>query len=153
MPAGLPKIEIIFTLNSDGILKVKAKELRSDTSQEIEIRPTYGISEEEMSLMLLDSIKNAKEDMQTKALLEAVTEAQTNLLATQKFLKQNDSWLSNDEKQTIMELYNRLEEATKGNDKDIIYSIMQELNDYSEPLAHKAMDYSIAQSLKGTKIE
>lgn len=153
MPAGLPKIEIIFTLNSDGILKVKAKELRSDTSQEIEIRPTYGISEEEMSLMLLDSIKNAKEDMQTKALLEAVTEAQTNLLATQKFLKQNDSWLSNAEKQTIMELYNRLEEATKGNDKDIIYSIMQELNDYSEPLAHKAMDYSIAQALKGTKIE
>ena len=153
MPAGLPKIEIIFMLNSDGILKVKAKELRSNTSQEIEIRPTYGISEEEMSLMLLDSIKNAKEDMQTKALLEAITEAQTNLLATQKFLKQNDSWLSNTEKQTILGLYNRLEEATKGNDKDIIYSIMQELNDYSEPLAHKAMDFSIAQSLKGTKIE
>lgn len=153
MPAGLPKIEIVFMLNADGILRVKAKELRSNTEQEIEIKPTYGISEEEMALMLLDSIKNAQTDMQTKALLEAVNEAQGTLLATTKFLIQNGDWLSESEKNKISELRANLENATKGTDKDLIYKILQDLNDFSTPLAQKALDISISHALKGTKIE
>ncbi|MBL7832254.1 MAG: Hsp70 family protein, partial [Saprospiraceae bacterium] len=153
MPAGLPKIEIVFMLNADGILRVKAKELRSNTEQEIEIKPTYGISEEEMALMLLDSIKNAQTDMQTKALLEAVNEAQGTLLATTKFLIQNGDWLSESEKNKISELRANLENATKGTDKDLIYKLLQDLNDFSTPLAQKALDISISHALKGTKIE
>lgn len=153
MPAGLPKIEIIFILNADGILKVKAKELRSGTEQEIDIKPTYGISEEEMALMLLDSIKNAQIDMVTKALLEAVNEANGTLLATTKFLKQNADWLSTEESEGIIERRDKLELATKGQDKDLIYRLLQELNDFSTPLAQKALDISIAHALKGTKID
>ncbi|MGI9160381.1 MAG: Fe-S protein assembly chaperone HscA, partial [Saprospiraceae bacterium] len=75
MPAGLPKIDIRFLLNADGILTVRARELRSGVEQEIEIRSMYGISEEDMARMLLDSIARAKEDMAARALLEARNEA------------------------------------------------------------------------------
>ncbi len=153
MPAGLPKIEIIFILNADGILKVKAKELRSGIDQEIDIKPTYGISEEEMALMLLDSIKNAQSDMVTKALLEAINEANGTLLATGKFLKQNATWLTDSESNRIIELRDKLENSTKGQDKDLIYQLLQELNDFSTPLAQKALDFSISHALKGTRIE
>ena len=71
MPEGLPKIEVHFIINADGIMKVRAKELRSGLEQAIDIKPTYGISEEEMAKMLLDSIKNAQND-RTKAFLSKV---------------------------------------------------------------------------------
>ena len=69
MPMGLPKIEIQFILNADGILTVKATELRSNVAQEIEIKSSYGLSEEEMALMLLESIKHAETDMHALSLI------------------------------------------------------------------------------------
>ncbi|RMG80344.1 MAG: Fe-S protein assembly chaperone HscA, partial [Bacteroidetes bacterium] len=75
MPAGLPKIEIHFILDADGILQVRAKELRSNVQTSIQIKSTYGISEEEMAKMLLDSIQNAASDMKIRGLLEARNEA------------------------------------------------------------------------------
>ena len=75
MPAGIPKIEIQFILNADGILKVKAMELRSNIETEVEIRSQYGLSEEEMGKMLLESIQNAESDMKVRALLESRNEA------------------------------------------------------------------------------
>ncbi|MEL6988199.1 MAG: Fe-S protein assembly chaperone HscA, partial [Bacteroidota bacterium] len=75
MPAGIPKIEIQFLINADGILKVKASELRSNVATEIDIKSQYGISEEDMAKMLLDSIQNAETDMRQRAFLEAKNEA------------------------------------------------------------------------------
>ena len=69
MPAGIPKIEIHFLLNADGILKVRAKELRSGVEQTVEMKSPYGISEEEMGRMLLESIQNAKDDVKIRALI------------------------------------------------------------------------------------
>ena len=99
MPAGIPEIEIHFLLNADGILKVRAKELRSGLEQTVEMRPTYGISEAEMGKMLLDSIKNAKDDMATRALIEAQTEANNILLSAGKFLQQNEAILTPEEEE------------------------------------------------------
>ncbi|HMG16441.1 MAG TPA: Hsp70 family protein, partial [Saprospiraceae bacterium] len=152
MPAGIPKIEIVFTLDADGILKVKAKELRSNTEQEIEIKSTYDISEEEMALMLIDSIQNAEADMKTKALLEAINEANANVTATNKFLNQNKDWLSDKNIDTILSLQSKLLESIEARDKDLIYQCLEELNAYSEPLAQEAMDKAILSSLKGKKI-
>ena len=64
MPAGLPKVDINFILNADGILKVQAIELRSGVKQEVEVKPTYGLTDDEVERMLLDSIANAKEDVE-----------------------------------------------------------------------------------------
>ena len=152
MPAGLPKVEIIFTINADGILKVKAKELRSDLEQEIEIKPTYGITEEEMALMLIDSIKNAESDIHFKALQEARNEAEGTLLSTKKFLQQNATWLKTDEVKFLNEMHEKIKLAVAGDDKDLIYSLLEELNLYSTPLAEKALDISVSKALKGTHI-
>ncbi|MCB0573083.1 MAG: Hsp70 family protein, partial [Saprospiraceae bacterium] len=152
MPAGLPKIDIQFILNADGILTVRARELRSDLAQEIEIRPTYGISEEQMATMLLDSIKNAQSDMTVRGLLEARNEASNLLNSGEKFLKQNDGILSEAEKATTNALLKALHEAAKGDDKDVIHRAIDELNDFTSPLAHRAMDVTIRDAMKGKKV-
>lgn len=153
MPAGLPKIEIHFMLDADGILRVKAQELRSGVQQEVEMRAQYGISEEEMALMLIDSIHHAKEDMQLRALLEARNEANSVLMAADRFLQQNESLLSIAEKNTIRQLCEALTTAVSGDDKDLINQHMEALNTYSAPLAHKALEANVAQALKGRRAE
>ncbi|CAA6825412.1 MAG: Chaperone protein DnaK [uncultured Aureispira sp.] len=152
MAAGIPKIEIHFLLNADGILKVRAKELRSGVEQTVEMRSPYGISEEEMGRMLLESIQNAKGDMAVRALIEARTEAQNVVLASHKFIKQNATILTKDEAEKTIELVTALELASKGEDKDLIHQRMEELNDYSTPLAHRALDANIVAAMKGKKV-
>jgi len=152
MAAGLPKIEIHFILDADGILKVKAQELRSKVEQEIEIRSQYGLSEEEMAKMLIESIQNAEADMNIRGLLEARNEANNILLSAKKFMKQNDAILSIEEKETTISLVKNLDRVTKGNDKDLINKAMDELNEFTAPLAHRALDVNIAAAIKGKKI-
>lgn len=152
MPAGLPKIDIHFILNADGILTVKAKELRSEVEQQIEVKPTYGISEEEMALMLLDSIHNAQSDMQTRGLLEARNEANNLLLSGRKFLEQNKDILSTEETDHTNALLNHLREASEKEDKDVILAAIESLNTYTMPLAHRAMDHTVGAALSGKQL-
>ena len=152
MPAGLPKIDIQFYLDADGILQVKASELRSGTVQEITIRAAYSLSEEEMALMLIDSMQNAQTDMQTRALLEARNEANNIVLAAEKFLIQNTHILSSYEKNKTKRLSKALKTSTQGDDKDAILAAIETLNQYTEPLAHRALDVNIAVAMKGKQI-
>nr|MBP6811450.1 molecular chaperone DnaK [Saprospiraceae bacterium] len=146
MPAGLPKIDIQFILNADGILTVRARELRSNLETQVEIRPTYGISEEEMALMLIDSIQNAESDIAARGLLEARNEANNILLSGEKFLIQNAAILSAEEQNETRALLNTLRETVAGTDKDSILSAMESLNEYTAPLAHRALDVNIREA-------
>ncbi len=152
MPAGLPKIDIQFILDADGILTVRATELRSNTAQQIDIRPTYGISEEQMALMLLDSIQHAQGDMKIRGLLEARNEANNLLLAGDKFLKQNEAILDSEEVATTQRLLAELRTATAGDDKDAIHHAIETLNTYTTPLAHRAMDETIGAAIRGKAV-
>lgn len=152
MPAALPKIDIHFVLNADGILTVKAKELRSGVAQQIEVKPTYGISEEEMGMMLLDSIQNAQSDIGMRGLLEARNEANNILLSGQKFLVQNAAILTQEEIDTTSTLLQNLKTATEQSDKDTIHKAIETLNEYTTPLAHRAMDVNIGAALKGQTV-
>lgn len=152
MPAGLPKIEVQFIINADGILKVRAKELRSGLEQAIDIKPTYGISEEEMAKMLLDSIQNAQTDMGARAILEARNEANHIVLSTEKFIEQNKQVLSESELGNILDLQAKLKETVSGNDKDQINTAIQVLNDYTAPIAHRVMDIVIRDAMRGQKV-
>lgn len=152
MPAGLPKIEVKFVLNADGILKVKAKELRSNVEQEVDIRPSYGISEEDMGRMLLDSLQNAQGDLKIRALVEARNEANNIILSSDKFLIQNAMILTEEEVENTKQLVANLRNAVEGEDKDLINREMQTLNEYTTPLAHRALDYNIGQAIKGKAI-
>lgn len=152
MPAGIPKLEVRFRLNADGILLVEAREERSGLSQSIEVKPQYGITEDEMGQMLLDSMLNAKSDIERKAWLEAKNEAEMLILFSEKFITQNTSWLSEEHIQKIRELVASLKESMIQSNKDAIESAMADLNQYTAPLAHFAMEHHIASSLKGSKV-
>ena len=152
MPAGIPKIEVQFLLDADGILTVKAKELRSGTETSVEIKSAYSISEEEMAKMLLDSIRNAASDVNQRALLESINEANNLVLSADKFVVQNASILSKEEVESIVSLKEKKKNAIKNQNKNDIESAMQALNVYTTPLAHKALDQNIQHALKSTTI-
>lgn len=153
MPAGIPKIDIQFIVNTDGILKVVAKELRSGVEQQIEIKSTYGISEEEMGMMLLESIQNAEKDMKIRALVEIQTEAKSVILSSKKFIQQNKNYLKEEEILELNHKIDQLENSISTSSKDNIQSFMNELNTFATPLAHQMMDIQILEAMKGKKIE
>ena len=152
MAAGMPKIEVHFIIDADGILKVRAKELRSEMFSEVKIKSQYGISEEEMGKMLVESIQNAESDMKIKSLLEARNEARSMIMATEKFLVQNDSILEASEKEELKKLMDKLKTDSETEDKDLINNSIHKLNDYSRPLAERAMNYAIKSALSGKKL-
>lgn len=152
MAAGIPKIEIQFILDADGILTVKAMEKRSEKETQIQIKSAYGISEEEMGRMLLDSLKHAEGDMEKRVLLEAKNEANNIILSTHKFIGQNEALISEEELEKLKVLNLQLIDAVNSEDKDVINAAMKQLNDYSAPIAQRALDYNIAEALKERKI-
>ncbi len=152
MAAGIPKIEIQFLLDADGILTVRAKELRSDTVSEITVNSNYGISEEEMGKMLIDSLKHAEDDMQKRSLIEAQTEAQSIVLASDKFKIQNKDWLSPKDIEALDQLKLEIEKKIKNGTKDEINVSIENFNTYTRPLAEKALDINVSNHLKDKEI-
>ncbi len=149
MPAGLPKVEISFLVNADGILVVKAKELRSGVEQTIEVKPQYGLTDEEVEKMLLDSITHAKEDIQTRALVEAQTEGQHILDTTRQFIEKNRVFLQQEEIEITEASMKDLEQKLFSTDKDAIQSAIERLNVISRPYAERLMDHAISTAMKG----
>ena len=152
MPAGLPKVEVSFLLNADGILVVKAKELRSGVAQSIEVRSQLDLTDDTLEKMLLDSITNAKEDIATRALVEARTEGEQLLSTTEKFIQKNSSLLSSDELVLTASAMQALQLALTMNDKDLIHTKIEELNELSRPYAERVMDNVVSNAMKGKTI-
>ncbi|MEI7589473.1 MAG: Fe-S protein assembly chaperone HscA [Chitinophagia bacterium] len=153
MPAGLPKVEVSFLINADGILQVSAKELRSGVAQSIDIKPQYGLTDEEVEQRLLESITHAKADIATRALVEASTEAEQMLSVTEKFMVKNASLLSKDEMTATANAMQALQLAITMEDKNLIQTKTEELNDLTRPFAERVMDQAISGALKGRGIE
>ena len=122
MPAGLPKVEVTFLINADGILVVKAKELRNGVEQSIEVQPQYGLTDEAVEKMLLESITHAKDDIATRALLEARTEGEQLLETTEKFIQKNSSNLSQEEMINTANAMQALQLSLTRDDKDLLQS-------------------------------
>ena len=153
MPAGLPKVEISFLINADGILLVNAKELRSGIEQTVEVKPQYGLTDEDVEKMLLDSMQHAKEDMDIRALTEAKTEAEQLLQTTEKFIQKNFKLLSQTEISATSLAIQALQLSLDMNDKNLIQAKTEELNDISRPYAERIMDEAIQKTMKGNKID
>ncbi len=152
MPAGLPKVDVQFLINADGILQVRAKELRTGLTQSIEIKPQYGLTDEEVEQRLLDSITHAKEDIASRALVEARTEAEQILSVTEKFMSKNISLLSKEELMQTAEAMQALQLAITMEDKDLIQNKTADLNELTRPFAERVMDQAISGALKGKGI-
>jgi len=152
MPAGLPKVEVSFTINADGILSVKAKELRSGVAQEIEVKPQYGLSSEEIEQMLQDSIAHAQQDMQERALVEARTEGEQLLEVTEKFISRHAADLTSEEIQSTAAAMQALQLSLTMTDKNLIQAKSEELNEITRPFAERMMDASVKSALQGKKV-
>ena len=152
MPAGLPKVEISFLINADGILIVKAKELRSGVEQSIEVQPQYGLTDQQVEKMLLESITHAKDDIATRALLEARTDGEQLLETTEKFIQKNSKELTPQELVATAEAMQALQLALTMEGKDLIHSKIEELNDLSRPYAERIMDEAVSKAMKGKAI-
>ena len=152
MPAGLPKVEISFLIDADGILKVSAQELRSGVTQSIEVKPQYGLTDEEVEQMLMASIVHAKDDIQARALAEATTEAIQMMETTEKFLNKHQAFLTETEIAETKALMQQLQQAVDGKNKDLIQKQTEQLNELSRPYAERVMDAALKDAMRGKKV-
>ena len=152
MPAGIAKVQVSFLINADGILTVKAKELRSGVEQSIEIKPQLGIDDETVEKMLLDSMANAQNDIAARALAEATTEGEQLLKTTERFLQKNAAGLIKNELAETAEAMQALQLALTMADKNLIQSKTEVLNDISRPYAERIMNSAVGEAMKGKNI-
>jgi molecular chaperone HscA len=153
MPAGFPKVDINFRLNADGILTVEAVELRSGVKQEVEVKPTYGITDEQVEKMLLDSIQNAKEDVSKRMIIEARTEGEQMVYTVERFLEKNGAQVSEQEADDTHKLISALKSSLNSGNKDLIHKSIDELNEFTRPFAERLMNTAISSAMKGKAIE
>ena len=152
MPAGLPKVDVNFLLNADGILQVEAIELRSNTRQQVEIKPQYGLTDEQVEQMLMDSLVNAKDDVAARMLIEARTAAEQLLYQVEGFTRKNRQHLTETELADTDAQVAKVRAALAGTDRDPILKTMDELDELTRPYAERVMNISIQQAMAGKKI-
>lgn len=153
MPASFPKIDINFLLNADGILKVQAIELRSGVKQEVEVKPTYGITDDQVEQMLMDSITHAKDDVSQRMIIEARTEGEQMIYTVERFLQKHGSSVTEEETTQTNQHVAALKQALNSGDKDLIHKRIDELNEFTRPFAERLMDQAISHAMKGKSID
>jgi molecular chaperone HscA len=152
MPAGLPKVEVVFQLNADGILTVKAKELRSGVVQEVEVKPQYGLTDEQVEKMLMDSLEHAKQDVETRMLIESRTEGEQLIYMCERFIVKNRSSMNDDEVKGTELKIGELRQALNSGDRNLVMKRIEALNEFTRPFAERLMDEAIGVAMKGKTI-
>jgi Fe-S protein assembly chaperone HscA len=156
MPAGMPRIEVKFLIDANGILRVSAREQRSGQEAEIDVQPSYGLTDEQVENMLLESFDYAEEDFRQRQVIEARREAETILTALAKG-KKNQAWqeLSNDERRNVETLEKALVAVKDGNNDDYhaIRAGIDALNEATMRLAELMMDTAVSTALKGKAMD
>ena len=154
MPAGLPRIEVKFLLDANGILHVSAREARSGKESEIEVQPSYGLTDEQVEGMILESFDYAEEDFRQRQLIEARNEATTILSALEKGRK-GPAWeqLTSLERSNIGKLEAALNEVLQQDDYQSIRTAIDTLNQATMHLAELMMDSAVTSALKGQNME
>jgi len=152
MPAGLPKIEIQFALNADGMLKVKATELRSGVEQDVEIQPSYGLTDQQVEEMLISGLTHAQTDIDLRLNIEAKNEATQMIYTAERFLEKNTELLTAEEIQGTKQRIETVKGLLDSNNRHEISNAVETLNDFTKPFAERVMDIAIAKALKGNDI-
>jgi molecular chaperone HscA len=152
MPAGMPKVEVSFLINADGILTVSAKELRSGVQQNIQVVPREGLTDEDLEKMLMEAISHAKEDIALRALTEAQTEAEQLLKTTERFLQKHLNALTQEELLETANAMQALQLSLSMEDKNLIQTKIEALNEVSKPYAERIMDEAVGAAMKGKTV-
>ncbi len=154
MSAGLPRIEVKFLIDADGILRVTAREQRSGKEAQIEVKPTYGLTDEQVESMILDSFDHAEEDFANRLLIEARNEAD-NILRAVEQAPQNPAWmqLKVDERAAIAAARDRLIEAKQGNEVPAISHAIAALDLTTRRFAEMMMDAAVTTAIRGKTMD
>jgi len=154
MVAGMPRIEVKFLIDANGILRVSAREQRSGKEAEIDVQPSYGLTDEQVENMLLESFDYAEEDFQKRQVIEARNEADTILAALDK-ARSSPAWaqLTSREREDIGKLENALKAVMPHDDYQAIRSAIDALNQATMHLAEVMMDSAVSTALKGKTME
>ena len=154
MAAGIPRVEVKFLIDANGILHVSAREQRSGKESEIQVQPSYGLTDEQVEGMILDSFDNAEEDFRRRQLIEARNETATILTALEK-AKKSPAWgqLTSDEKKQIAKLEKALTAVNAEEDYQAIRKATDTLNHATTRLAELMMDSAVSSALKGKNME
>jgi molecular chaperone DnaK (HSP70) len=152
MPAGLPRIEVTFLIDANGILGVRAKEVRSGTEASVEVKPTYGLSEAEVERMIDESLEHAEADVRARGLIDARNEADTVLRATEKALVQGTALLIAEEAARIRDAFQALAVARGGDDATLIRAATDRLNQETQHLAEDLMDATLRERLRDRRV-
>ena len=153
MTAGAARIRVTFTVDADGLLSVSAKEQHSGVEASVTVKPSYGLSDDQVATMLQDSFSTAQQDMQARALVEARVDAERMLLATQSALDADADLLADEERTAIDALMNALREARSAQEAAVVEAATKALADGTEDFAARRMNAGIARALSGRQIE
>jgi Fe-S protein assembly chaperone HscA len=153
MPAGMPKIEVTFLIDANGILQVTAREQRTDKAASIEVRPTYGLSEADVARMVEESFEHAEADVEARLLIEVRNEADTVMTHVRRALGQGGALVAASERERIETGLADLARARDGQDRDQIRDKTTELNRITEHLAELMMDAALRSALESRRAD
>ncbi len=153
MVAGAARVLVTFTIDADGLLTVSAMEKSTGARSEIAVKPSYGLSEEEMATMLRDSLTHAREDMERRLLIEARVDAERVLLALDAAIAVDGAMLLAEEKGAIAAAQKSLRVEMAAGDRDRITAQLEALDTVSHAFAQRRMDRAIQQALKGHRLD
>ncbi len=152
-PAGLPRIEVKFLIDANGILQVAAKDTRTGEQHSVDVQPSYGINDTEIERMLEESIEYAEQDFAERQVIEARTESEAILTATQKALSSPQvAGLSAEERAAVEQSVSALKESVAGTDYKLIRKRIDELNHATTRLAELVMNSAVSAALEGRKL-
>ena len=153
MPAGMPKIEVAFLIDANGILNVTATELRSQKAAAIEVKPTYGLSEADVERMVEDSFTYAEADVGARLLIEARNEADTVITHVERALSQGRRLIGDEEHAAIVAALGALKAARETTDRDRIREATTAMNQATEHLAELMMDAALKGALASRRAD
>jgi len=153
MTAGAARVRVTFTVDADGLLNVGAQEKSTGVEQRVEVKPSYGLSDDDMARMLRESMEHGAADMERRLLIEARVEARRVLLALAAALKKDRGLLDDAEYAGIEAQIGRIEAALGGEDRHLIHGAVEELEKLVTPFAQRRMDNAFAQALAGKSVD
>lgn len=153
MAAGAARIRVSFTVDADGLLAVSAKEQTSGVEAHVEVKPSYGLSDEQVAKMLQEGFSTAQQDMKTRALVEARVDADRMLLATQSALDVDGDVLTQQQREDILVLMEQVRQALSTEDAAHIEAVTQNLAKGTEAFAAERMNRGIREALAGKNVQ
>jgi Fe-S protein assembly chaperone HscA len=152
-PAGLPRIEVTFLIDANGILNVTARDQRTGREHSVDVKPSYGLTDEEIERMLEESIDWGEQDIEKRMLIVSHNEARQLLDALRKQMAEYGSLLNDDERNRIEECALKLDSERNGTNRAYIVELTEQLNQITTPFAERIMDHAIRQALGNKSVE